>query len=369
LQWAGYRCRIARGSARGMSRDNPAILVVRLSAIGDIVMASPLIHALRQRYPRSRISWLVQPESAALLQDHPELDEVIVWPRNEWRELWRTRRLATLFRKIRAFRTALRGRRFDLAIDLQGLLKSGLLTWLTGAPRRVGLGSREASQWLMNEVLPRGGEAELIGSEYRFLAERLGLPVQDFRMQVGIGEAAERQAAALRARLPVGRSYAVICPFTTRPQKHWFVEHWRMLIPRLGVDLGMAVVMLGGPNDTAAATEIADGTDAVDLVGQTDLQTAAALIRDSALLVGVDTGLTHIGIAFDRPTICLFGSTRPYLRSDSPRTRVIYHALACSPCRRNPTCDGAFTCLREITPKEVMDEVRTLLADTPGGRL
>ncbi len=354
------------GDARGMSLDHPAILVVRLSAIGDIVMASPLVRALRQRYPGSHIAWLVQPECAPLLSDHPELDEVIVWPRARWRELWQQRRLLTLYRAVRAFRAELRRRGFTLAIDLQGLLKSGVLAWLSGAHRRIGLGSREGSQWLMTEHLPRGGEAALIGSEYRFLAERLGLRTQDFRMCIGIGEVAERAAARLREALPVGHPYAVICPFTTRPQKHWFVEHWRVLIPRIRQHLGMAVVMLGGPGDRDAAPAIAEGCGVIDLVGQTDLQTAAALIRDAGLLVGVDTGLTHMGIAFDRPTICLFGSTRPYLRSDSAGTRVIYHALACSPCRRRPTCNGAFTCLREITPDEVMHEAQGLLGGPRG---
>jgi heptosyltransferase-1 len=344
--------------------DNKAILVVRLSAIGDIVMGSPLIHALRRRYPESHIAWLVQPESAPLLSDHPALDEVIIWPRSRWQELWRQGRLFALLREIRTLRTDLRRRDFSLVVDLQGLLKSGLLARLSGARRRIGLGSREGSQWLMSEVLPRGGEAGLIGSEYRYLAERLRLPVDDFRMHIGIGEASQAQVQQLQ--LTVGSAYAVLCPFTTRPQKHWFVAHWRALIPRLSDELGIPVIMLGGPDDVEAARAIAEGTEVIDLVGQTGLQTAAGLIRDSRLLVGVDTGLTHMGIAFDRPTICLFGSTRPYLRSDSSRTRVIYHALACSPCRRRPTCGGAFTCLREITPEEVMREVRSLLADPLG---
>jgi len=356
---------VARHDPPPMSTD-PAILIVRLSAIGDIVMASPLIHALRQRYPQSHIAWLVQPESAALLYDHPELDEVIVWPRSQWRELWGQKRLLSLLREIRMFRAVLRRRGFVLAIDLQGLMKSGILAWLSGAERRIGLGSREGSQGLMTEVLPRAGEAELIGSEYRFLAERLQLPVEPFQMQVGIGAPAEAQAGQLRRSLPAGSSYAVICPFTTRPQKHWFVEYWRELIPRLRSDGGMPVVMLGGPGDVKAAQAVAQASDVIDLVGQTQLQAAAALIRDSGLVIGVDTGLTHIGIAFDRPTICLFGSTRPYLRSESARTRVIYHALECSPCRRNPTCQGSFTCLREITPDEVMATVRGLLGGPLG---
>jgi len=160
----------------------------------------------------------------------------------------------------------------------------------------------------------------------------------------------------------------VICPFTTRPQKHWFAAHWRALVPRLSAELGLQVLMLGGPGDVEAARELAAGVDVVNLVGETDLQTAAGMIRDCELLIGVDTGLTHMGIAFDRPTVCLFGSTRPYLRSDSDRTRVIYHALECSPCRRNPTCNGAYTCLREITPDEVIGEAHALLPERPEAR-
>jgi heptosyltransferase-1 len=343
---------------------SPTILIVRLSAIGDIVMASPLIHALRQRYPKAYIAWLVQPESAALLCDHPELDEVIVWPRSEWRDLWQKKRLFALLQKLLRFRKQLRQRHFDLALDLQGLMKSGLLVRMSGARQRIGLGSREGSQRLMTQVLPRGGEAERIGSEYRFLAEQLQLPVDDFQMQIGIGSAAGNHAKQLQQELLPAKPYVVICPFTTRPQKHWFVEHWRNLIPQLRTKFDVDVVMLGGPADLEAAKAIAEGMPIVNLVGETDLQTAAAMIRDARLLIGVDTGLTHMGIAFDRPTVCLFGSTRPYLRSDSNDTKVIYHALECSPCRRNPTCHGAFTCLREITPAEVLGEA----AQLPGMR-
>ena len=337
------------------------ILVIRLSAIGDIVMASPLVHALRRRYPEAHIAWVVQPESRALLVDHPELDEVIVWPRNEWRQLIRGKRFLALWRHIREFRKALRARGFDLAIDLQGLFKSGLLAWLSGAKERVGLGSREGSQCFMTRVVPKGGRPELIGSEYRFLADKLGLPTDDFCMRVGIGDEAARSADKLRKAHVADRPYAVICPFTTRPQKHWFNEHWAALVPRLREELGLEVIMLGGPGDRAAARAVAESADVVDLVGETGLQEAAAVIRDAELVVGVDTGLTHMGHAFDRPTVCLFGSTCPYLDTGTENGRVIYHDLECAPCKRNPTCEGAFTCMRGITPAEVMATAREIL--------
>ncbi len=338
------------------------VLIIRLSAIGDIVFAAPVASALRRRHPEAHIAWLTEPAGRPLLAAHPDVDEVIVWPRGEWARLWRERRWWALARAVRRFRRQLHQRGFDLAVDLQGLLKSGLWAWLSGAPERIGLGSREGSARLMTRVLPKGGEPRQISSEYRYLAEQLGWDTAGFMPQAPVDAAsAERAAARLRALGLAPRRYAVICPFTTRPQKHWFDDHWRALAAALH-GRGLPVLLLGGPGDRAAARRLVAGTDIVDLAGQTSLPEAAALIRDSALLVGVDTGLTHMGTAWRRPTVCLFGSTRPYLETPSPLTRVIYHDLPCAPCRRRPTCQGRFDCLRGITPDEVLAAAEPLLA-------
>ena len=340
-----------------------SILVVRLSAIGDIVFASPLVAALRRRWPEARIAWLVQPECAALLDRHPDLDAVIVCPLRHWQRLWRERRYRELWAGIRTLRANLREHDFDLALDLQGLLKSGLLTWLSGARERIGLGSREGSQWLMTRRLPRGGESKLIGSEYRFLAESLALPVADgFRMAVHYGEAEAAFAESVIARESLSNGYAVFCPFTTRPQKHWIEERWARLAHRVRDELGLVPVLLGGPGDREAARRIADAADdqLIDLTGQTSLTEAAALIDRAALLIGVDTGLSHMGIAFETPSLLLFGSTCPYLDTTRAKARVLHHALPCSPCKRRPTCDGRFDCMRAIGSDEILraaDEV------------
>jgi heptosyltransferase-1 len=326
-------------------------------------MASPLIGALRANHPEAYIAWLAQPECAALLEKHPALDEVIVWPRRDWQRLWRERRLGRLWSAVRAFRRELRARRFDMAIDAQGLLKSGLMAWLSGAPERIGLGSREGSRHLMTRVVPRGGELRRIGSEYLFLAERLGLPVQRFDMQVALDEADREFAAGFAAVNEMGEGYVVVCPFTTRPQKHWFEDRWIELARRIRSELDLPVIILGGPGDVRSAGQlvVAAGTGVASAAGETSLRQAAALIAKARLLVGVDTGLTHMGIAFGVPTVALFGSTVPYLDTTRANARVIYHRLDCSPCRRNPTCNGAFTCMREISVEEVMQTARAVM--------
>jgi heptosyltransferase I len=341
------------------------ILLVRLSAIGDIVMASPLPGAIKRIHPNAQITWLCQPECEGLLSHHPDVDQVIVWPKGEWRKLWKQGKFIQLGRKIRQLRKQLQSENFDLALDLQGLLKSGYLTWLSGAKKRIGLGASEGSQLLMHQVISRdGGDQDLIGSEYRFLADQLGYDTSNFEMNLGVSPSA-LESMKLLSQKSFGHAYFVICPFTTRPQKHWFDDYWQTTAAELKQKCGLPVVLLGGPADTDAANELCRGTEIIDLSGQTSLQEAAALIGLSQGLIGVDTGLTHMGHAMKVPTLALFGSTRPYLETGLVSSKVIYLALDCSPCRRNPTCDGRFDCLRQITPERVLGEFSLLLSDSP----
>jgi heptosyltransferase-1 len=325
--------------------------------MGDIVMATPIVAALRSRYPDAFLAWLVQAQFADLLTAHPGLDDVIVWDRSEWGRLLQAHRYGRLTARIAALRSELRGHRFDLVLDLQGLLKSAVFARFTGAKSRIGLDSREGSGLLMTETA-RSDEADplLIGSEYRHMATHLGLASNPFGMTIGVSPDAQRAAADILTR--VGGPYAVICPFTTRPQKHWRDDHWVKLAERLHSEHDLAVVMLGAPGDRERARQIADSSVICNLVGETGLQEAAEIVRRSRCLIGVDTGLTHMGTAFRIPTVAIFGSTCPYLRTDSPDTSVIFHNLPCAPCKRRPTCGGAYDCMAGITPEEVLQPLR-----------
>lgn len=339
------------------------VLIIRPSAIGDVVFATPFAAALRRTYPDARISWLVEPGIDALIAHDPCIDERVLWPKNEWKRLWREGKRMDVLRRLAAFRGQLRSKRYDTVIDLQGLMKSGFLAWLTGAPRRIGLGSREGSQRLMTEVVPRdgnaAGNAARISSEYLHLAERLGLDCGEFLPRLAVSD--ETRSAALARLASHGlseRQYAVFAPFTTRPQKHWFADAWQSLAPLVRQQTGMIPVLLGGPADRDNARTIAaQAPDIIDLTGQTNLAESAALIGHAGALIGVDTGLTHMGIAFSIPTVAIFGSTCPYTDTGRRNARVVWLGLPCSPCRRRPICNGAWTCLRDITPERVMQEL------------
>lgn len=364
------------------------ILIVRLSAIGDVVFSSPLIEALRRTWPEAHISWLVEPPAAPLLQHNSSLSAVIIWPKSHWQRLFKSWQWWTLLTEMRQFRRHLQAQQFDLVLDIQGLLKSAILASWTKAPRRIGLHSGEPTRWFLSDVLPKNPDNRRIGSEYLGFAQAIGLAVDDFQMHIALDEGAK----AKREQIGADGPYVVICPFTTRPQKHWLAGHWSNLAAALHAR-GMRVVMLGGPADVAAAEAIlvpavdsavtngqgsgevlassaslagnlsARPVSAIEsLVGETRLLETAAVISGAQLLIGVDTGLTHMGIAFAVPTVALFGSTCPYTDTTRDNARVIYDALDCSPCRRSPTCGGRFECMSGITPARVLEEVSEVLS-------
>ncbi len=343
------------------------ILIIRLSAMGDVIMASGLMTALRTRYPEARIDWLTESGNADLLRHHPELDTLHLWPRQSWRKLRQHGQYGRFLSEARTLIHTLRESRYDLVLDLQGLLKSGIWAWLSGGRRRIGLGSREGSQWLMTETLDRQIDSPLMGKEYRKLALYLGAEARHFIPGITVSADDLAEARQLLHDRGLQTAGIVLAPFTTRPQKHWFADRWQILAEALHRQSNLPVLLLGGPGDIETAaqwTEQAAGT-LVNLVGQTRLGVAAALIRQARLLIGVDTGLTHLGVVSNTPTLALFGSTRPYLETSNLQARVLYQPLTCSPCRRHPICAGRYDCMALHSPESVLAEALPLLHGTP----
>jgi len=330
----------------------PRILIVRLSALGDIVFTTALLEALRQRFPQAHIAWLAQSGFAGVLQGDPRLDELIAVPKEDLKSP----------RALLGLRRELRRRRYDWVLDGQGLLKSRVLAELAGGTVRIGFASKEPGGFMMHQLLPKGGNPADISSEYRYLAEQItGQPAGPPRLAIAESIRAEVDAALDEQGLAEG--FIALCPFTTRPQKHWMEDYWPELAQRLAERGAGPFVLFGGPADRPAAERIAAQLPpgSVNLVGHTRLHQLGAWLQRARLVIGVDTGLTHIGIAVQRPTLALFGSTCPYTGgADSPLT-VMYDALSCAPCKRHPTCGGAWTCMRQLTPARVAAAAEKLL--------
>jgi heptosyltransferase-1 len=250
-----------------------------------------------------------------------------------------------------------------------------MITWWTGAAYRVGLGAREGAQWMVHANVPKVHGKARISSEYLDLAEFLGLPCEDFRMALHPSGAAVARAQQCLEDHGVRGSFAAICPFTTRPQKHWIESHWVEWINLWWQKTGMPCLVLGGPADGEAADRIcaavSDPLSVVNLSGSRFLKVAeaAALIGRAAILAGVDTGMTHMGIAMGRPTLCLFGSTVPYTITDRPEVpvRILFERMDCAPCRKHPTCGGAYHCMRQLSPGRALEAALELLGGVSRG--
>jgi heptosyltransferase-1 len=253
------------------------------------------------------------------------------------------------------FRAQLRAKKYDLVVDAQGLLKSAFLAWLSGGDERVGFKSKEPNRLFLTRRLQKS-ITDRISSEYLGLAEDLGWDTRDFDLSLRLLSSDVERAGVVAG----SESYLVVAPFTTRPQKHWTREYWQELISAL-VAQGRKVACLGGPSDREEAQAMLGDLRVENWVGVYPLGVSAALIQGADAVIGVDTGLTHMGIAAGVPTVALFGSTCPYTQTGRDNVRVIYHALPCSPCKRRPTCGGHFDCMGGIRPVEVLDALRQVM--------
>lgn len=345
------------GMAESLLRGFPPpkrILLIRLGAIGDIVMASGLVPALRTLWPSAHLAWLAEEGPHELVAHNPRLDRVHILPRKRWKQLSKQGKRWQAAKEMLAFRKALRAQAYDLVLDLQGLLKSGIWAFATGAEHRIGLGSREGSQWLMTQTFPRDEKDPRMGKEYRALATALGADPDSFSPDLAIPESALISAGHLLQKKGDHRRVALFAPFTTRPQKHWFEERWIELAKTLSQEY--RCIVLGGATEIHSAQQMINAAQDTleNLAGKTSLIECAALIQRADLLIGVDTGLTHMAMATDTPAVALFGSTRPYWEPNHARAEILYTPEPCSPCHRHPSCKGLFPCMRHHTSVKIL---------------
>jgi len=219
-------------------------------------------------------------------------------------------------------------------------------------------------EFLIDKILHQGEDTGEISWEYRHLAQQItgqiaGPPTLSVQKDKAESVNAEMQKLGLKP------GFVAFCPFTTRPQKHWMEHYWPRLAHLLAEKKMGPIVLFGGPADVPAAKRIAAQLPAgsINLVGKTRLTSLTAWLQHAQLLVGVDTGLTHIGIALKRPVVALFGSTLPYYKSTGSPLRVMYDALPCAPCRRAPICNGQLTCFSLLTPERVAAVSSELLSE------
>ena len=340
-----------------MRIDLPAaperVLIIKPSALGDIVHTLPVLLLLRRKFPAARIDWLVNPAFASLLRGHRLLNDVVPFDRRRFGRAWREWSAA---RELVDFAVGLRRRRYDLVIDLQGLLRSGLLTWQTGAATRVGFAAaREGAALAYTHVVPSRGDERHAVERYLDVAEALGCgrgPVAfDFDIHADVRQSVHD--------LVGDGKYAVLLPGTNWPTKRWPAERFAELVGPIRRHFGFRV-FLAGANDVAHLAF----PDAVSLAGKTDQKQLVVLLEKASLVVANDSGPMHIAAALGRPLVTLFGPTNPvrtgpYGRPDT----VLQLDLVCRPCYARQCLHQS--CLRWVGADDVMRVAHAQVTGTP----
>lgn len=333
------------------------ILIIKPSAIGDVVHGLPILNLLHQRFPAAQISWLVTPACAGILQGHPMLHEVICFERRRFGKAWKNpRALVDLYR----FTRGLRRRRFDLVVDLQGLFRSGWLAFRTGAPIRIGLASaREgAPVFYTHRVAVDAGDQHAI-ERYLSVTEALGCPRSPVAFPFATTQS-DREAA--RQLVGGARPYAVLLPGSNWLTKRWPVERFAALVEPLRREFGLHAVFAGSPDERGLCQQAVEqaGRPAKNLAGQTTLGQLTALLEQAAIVIANDSGPMHIASALNRPLVAIFGPTNPLRTGPYGRLDCVVRLdLPCSPCYSR-TCSHQ-SCMRWLEVGSVLSAVRRQL--------
>ena len=374
------------------NRDFAKILLIKLSAVGDVIHTIPVLNKLRRRYPGARLDWLVTPAIGELLQHNPAISNVLEFQREDWSRPWR----ATPFVNSARLAFTLRSTGYDLVIDMHGQMRTAAFVLATGAPVRIGFDRPRAAVW---DASPRtfppqarrhawqgAREGSWLAYTHHIAVATLDMHAVDRYLSVGpllgldtdpadfsfpIPPAAVNRIGALIEYYGIeGKKLAVLAPGTI-----WQTKQWRSAgfaeVARYFQQKGFAVTLIGASRERTVCAEVAAAAPGVvNLAGETTLSEVAALIRRAAICVTNDSGPMHLAVALDRPVVSVFGPTDriwigPYGRPDA----VLQASLPCSPCylRQLSRCPNGHACMREVSAQAVIVRAESMLRNALPG--
>jgi lipopolysaccharide heptosyltransferase I len=357
--------------------DSQKFLILRLSAVGDVVRTLPAIRVLKECCPGSRVSWVVEEPSKALLESQPEIDEVILFPRRRWAQgLKSGKGVFGLVREARQFAAELRKRKFDVALDFHGIFKSGLISFFSGAPRRIGFDRKSSKEgnFLFSNVkvaLP----SERVNRFERNLCLLKGLGIEGERARRLMAEAFGKglridpedqekvETFLCHQTRATGGPVIAVHPGASSKwlNKRWMPERYAQLADRLSRELRATVLFTWGPGEQAWVESIRKGMTEPSILGPKteSLTELAALFGKCDLYVGGDTGPMYTASSVGTPVVVIYGPTDPVLYEPLGPHQKVLKDVGCNPCRKRSCRE--FSCLKAVTVEDVFEAARKML--------
>jgi 3-deoxy-D-manno-octulosonic-acid transferase/heptosyltransferase-1 len=341
--------------------------MVKLSAIGDVIHTLPALNAIKSHFPDAHITWLVEEDAASLVEGHEALDRVLVSKRKRWMRGLRSSSFFSTISEIYRFIKALRDTHYDMILDFQALLKSGVLIAFARGRRKIGFGKglehMEHSYIFLNERIPAVDMEIHALSRGMMFIEALGIPSNtvEYKLPVSSHDYEKVEDLMTTYGLLGAKTLIAINPVAKWETKLWANKKFSQLADMLIHRYDAKIVFTGGPDDRPTIQDImaAMKGHAVNLAGHTTLKMLAALYEKMVFVVSTDTGPMHMAVAVGTPVVALFGPTAPWRTGPFGTGHQIVRAEPeCSPCfkRECKTID----CMEQISVQQVVDAIHKL---------
>lgn len=343
------------------------ILIIRFSSLGDVLLTTPVLRSIRKSYPFATIHFLTKKQFAPIIENNPNINQIIEYDRN-------TERFTHLIKKIA-------GNRYDLIIDLQAKLNSFLIKLFGGNCKKVTYNKRHFYRWRLTHQSFSRNLAPIKSTVYLYTSvlDKLGIELDEEKLDIFLPENQDEIYSGFRIKdsSVLGPDYIgtsedrkfriTISPGATHFTKQYPAEYYAQLIDLMIDKLGVQVILLGSRTEKRLTAQISSGckNTILDLAGKTDIMELAVIIKKSDLFISGDCGPMHIAEALRKPQIAIFGPTHPKLGFAplNPKAIIIQKELNCRPCSlhgRDRCPKGHFKCMKDIKPEEVFRKVKDI---------
>ena len=329
-----------------MNSEYRKILIIKPSALGDIVHTLPFLAAVHNRFPEAEIHWVVARGLHRFLEGHPMITKLWIMDKDIWKKISRLHKSVP---EIIHFGRALAAERFDISIDLSGLLRSGLITWAAGANERLGFSDSDEGSPLFYTHKIRGGTNIHAIDRYLKLARLMGCDVSkvEHPMPPIVGKISENSF--------LSEQFCIIAPSAGKEANKWPAERFG----QLAAGLPIRSVVISNRADAPVVDEVvaASGGKAISMAGKTGLKELAALISRAEFFISNDTGPMHIAAALGIPVFAIFGPANPVRTGPyGCNHTIINKELSCAPCYRQNPCSH-WSCMKDLSVTEVRDTI------------